>query len=73
MLSGNQLRDNVAHVEKPQGQTTEPGALGANIIARREEKQILRPPRRTLQKLDALLVSIEQLGPGLSDRSSPRN
>jgi hypothetical protein len=27
MLSGNQLRDNVAHVEKPQGQTTEPVAL----------------------------------------------
>ncbi|MGD0008725.1 MAG: hypothetical protein ABSE93_09305 [Terriglobia bacterium] len=26
-----------------------------------------------LQKLDALLASIEQLGPSLPDRSSPRN
>jgi hypothetical protein len=26
-----------------------------------------------LQKLDALLVSIEQLGPSLSEPSSPRN
>jgi len=45
-------------------------ALGANFIARREEKQILRC---ALLKLDALLVSIEQLGPSLSDPSSPRN
>jgi len=30
----------------------------ANFIAWREEKQILRPPWRTLQKLDVLLVSI---------------
>jgi hypothetical protein len=28
---------------------------------------------RSLQKLDALLVSIEQLGPSLSEPSSPRN
>jgi hypothetical protein len=43
MLSGHQLRDNVAHIEKPQGQTTEPVAPGANFIARREEEQILLP------------------------------
>jgi hypothetical protein len=30
-------------------------------------------PRFALQKLDALLVSIEQLGSRLSDPSSPRN
>jgi hypothetical protein len=29
--------------------------------------------RGPLQKLDALLVSIEQLGPSLSEPSSPRN
>jgi len=29
--------------------------------------------RCALQKLDALLVSIEQLGPSLSESSSPRN
>jgi len=29
--------------------------------------------RSALQKLDALLVSIEQLGPSLSEPSSPRN
>ena len=29
--------------------------------------------RNSLQKLDALLVSIEQLGPSLSEPSSPRN
>jgi hypothetical protein len=29
--------------------------------------------RFALQKLDALLVSIEQLGPSLSEPSSPRN
>jgi hypothetical protein len=33
-------------------------------------KQILRC---ALQKLDVLLVSIEQLGPSLSEPSSPRN
>jgi hypothetical protein len=36
----------------------------------RNQKQILRC---ALQKLDALLVSIEQLGPSLSEPSSPRN
>jgi hypothetical protein len=43
MLPGHHLRDNAAHVERPQGQTTDPVAPGANFIARREEKQILLP------------------------------
>jgi hypothetical protein len=37
------------------------------------KSRFFAPLRSALQKLDALLVSIEQLGPSLSEPSSPRN
>jgi hypothetical protein len=55
--------------------------FSSSLHAERKRQLQTRPPlrsadlrpRRALQKLDALLVSIEQLGPSLSDLSSPRN
>ena len=41
--------------------------------AKRSRARFFAPLRCALQKLDALLVSIEQLGPSLPDPSSPRN
>ena len=55
-----------------------PAGLGSSRLAGRaglKTAGILRPPirMRTLQKLDASLDSVEQLGPSLSEPSSPRN
>src|SRR5208337_1650131 len=52
------------------------GKLRASFTRRQQQRRFSSPwvgrrPMRTLQKLDALLVSIEQLGPRLSDASSP--
>jgi hypothetical protein len=44
--------------------------LALPLLDRKVQSEILRC---ALQKLDALLVSIEQLGPSLSEPSSPRN
>ena len=44
--------------------------LALLFVGGKVQSEILRC---ALQKLDALLVSIEQLGPSLSEPSSPRN